>query len=90
MADGARKYEEAYNRGDSKELANFYAEDVEYIDQDGAEVSGRDAMQKLLADNFQANPGAKLAITIDEVKQLSPDVLVDRGIATVNARERHC
>ncbi len=83
IADGARKYEEAYNKGDAKELANRYTEDVDYIDQDGVEVSGRDAMQKLLSDNFQANPGAKLAITIEEVKQLSPDVLVDRGIATV-------
>jgi uncharacterized protein (TIGR02246 family) len=83
ITGGARKYEEAYNRGDAKELASRYTEDVDYIDQDGVEVSGRDAMQKLLADNFQANPGGKLAITIDEVKQISPDVLVDRGIATV-------
>jgi uncharacterized protein (TIGR02246 family) len=83
IADGARKYEEAYNKGDAKELANFYAEDVDYIDQDGGEVRGRDAMQKLLADNFRANPGVKLTIKIDEVKQLTPDVLMDRGIATV-------
>jgi hypothetical protein len=40
-------------------------------------------MQKLLADNFQATPEVKLTIKIDEVKQLSPDVLMDRGIATV-------
>jgi hypothetical protein len=29
------------------------------------------------------NPGAKLAITTEEVKQLTPDVKVTRGIATV-------
>jgi uncharacterized protein (TIGR02246 family) len=83
IADLARKYEAAYEKGDPKEFASFYTEDVDYIDQDGAEVKGRDALLKLLADNLQANPGAKLAITVDEVKQLSPDVLVDRGIATV-------
>src|SRR5246500_4728916 len=81
--DDAQKYEEAYNKGDAKTLAGFYADDVYYIDQDGAEVKGRDAMQKLLADNFQQNPGAKLAITTEEVKQLTPDVEVTRGIATV-------
>jgi hypothetical protein len=32
IANGTRKYEEAYNKGDAKELANFYAEDVDYID----------------------------------------------------------
>jgi hypothetical protein len=40
-------------------------------------------MQKLLADNFQQNPGVKLAITTEEVKQLTPDVNVTRGFATV-------
>src|SRR3984893_9261883 len=81
--DDARKYEEAYNKADAKTLAGFYSDDVDYIDQDGAEVKGRDAMEKLLADNFQQNPGAKLAITTEEVKQLTPDVKVTRGFATV-------
>ena len=81
--DDAGKYEEAYNKGDAKTLAGFYSEDVDYIDQDGAEVKGRDAMQKLLADNFQQNPGVKLAITTDEVNELTPDVKVSRGFATV-------
>jgi uncharacterized protein (TIGR02246 family) len=81
--DDARKYEEAYNKGDAKTLARFYSEDVDYIDQEGAEVKGRDAMEKLLADNFQQNPGVKLAITTEEIKQLTPDVKVTRGFATV-------
>jgi ketosteroid isomerase-like protein len=83
--DDARKYEEAYNKGDAKTLAGFYSQDVDYIDQDGAEVKGRDAMQKLLADNFQQNPGVKLAITTEEVKQLTPDVKVSHGFANRDA-----
>jgi uncharacterized protein (TIGR02246 family) len=79
----AQKYEEAYNKGDAKTLAGFYSDDVDYIDQDGAEVKGRDAMERLLADHFQQNPGAKLAITTQEIKQLTPDVKVTRGLATV-------
>jgi uncharacterized protein (TIGR02246 family) len=81
--DEARKYEEAYNKGDAKTLAGFYSEDVDYIDQDGAEVKGRNVMERLLADNFEANRGVKLAITVAEVKQLTPDVMVSRGLATV-------
>ena len=54
--DDARKYEEAYNKGDAKTLAGFFSDDVDYIDQDGAEVKGRDAMEKLLADNFSKIP----------------------------------
>ena len=77
--DDGRKYEEAYNKADAKTLAGFYSDDVDYIDQDGAEVKGRDAMEKLLADNFQQNPGVKLAITTEEIKQLTPDVKVIEG-----------
>jgi hypothetical protein len=72
--DQFRKYQEAYDRGDAKTLASFYAEDVDYIDQDGVEVKGRGEMEKLFMENFQANPGAKIAITIEEVKPLTPDV----------------
>src|SRR6476660_3992390 len=70
--DDGRKYQEAYNKGDAKTLAGFYSDDVDYFDQDGSEVKGRDAMERLLADNFQQNRGAKLAITTEEVKQLTP------------------
>ena len=85
--DAAQRYMAAYNQGDAKTLADFYAEDVDYIDQDGAEVKGRAAIQKLLADNFQANPGVKLDMTVDELKQLTPDVRVNRGNATVTPKD---
>src|ERR1700745_2568956 len=45
--DQFRKYQEAYDRGDAKTLAGFYAEDVDYIDQDGVEVKGRAGMENL-------------------------------------------
>jgi uncharacterized protein (TIGR02246 family) len=81
--DLLRKYEEAYNRGDAKALANLFAEDIDYIDSDGVERKGRDAIEQVLADDFQANPGAKLDVTTEDVTRLTPDVLVDRGLATV-------
>jgi len=78
-----RKYQEAFDRGDAKALVSFYAEDVDYIDQDGVKVKGQGEMEKLFTENFQANPGAKIAITIEEMRQLTPDVRVNRGVATV-------
>jgi uncharacterized protein (TIGR02246 family) len=81
--DDAQQYEQAYNKGDAKTLAGFFSEDVDYTDPDGKDVKGRDAMEKLLADNFAQNPGVKLSLRTDEIKQLTPDVKVSRGIATV-------
>jgi hypothetical protein len=46
-------------------------------------------MKRLLADNFKANRGAKLAITVAQVKRLTPDVMLSRGLATVTLRNSH-
>ncbi len=85
--DRAHLYMAAYNKGDAKALAGFYAENVDYVDQDGVEVKGREAVQKLLAENFQANPGVMIEVSIDEVKLLTSDVLVNRGTATVTPKD---
>ena len=45
-------------------LFTFFAEDVDYIDQDGVETKGRAAIEKLLAENFKANPGVALSLNI--------------------------
>jgi uncharacterized protein (TIGR02246 family) len=85
--ESAQRYTEAYNKGDAKALAEFYAEDVDYIDQDGVETKGRTAIEKLLAENFKANPGVTLNLSIDEIKQLTPEVRVNRGVAIVTPRD---
>ena len=83
--DQFRKYQEAYDRGDANALASFYADDIDYIDQDGVEIKGGGEMEKLFTEYFQASPGAKIAITIEELKRLTPDVQVDRGVVTVTS-----
>jgi len=83
MDDLAKNYVAAYSKGDAKAVASFFAEDADYIDTDGQLTKGRAEIEKLLATAFQDNPGAKLEIAVDEVKQLTPDVVVTRGVATV-------
>ena len=83
MSDLAKNYVAAYNKGDAKAVASFFAEDAEYIDADGQLTKGRDEIEKLLATAFQDNPGAKLDIAVDEVRQITPDVVISGGVATV-------
>ena len=80
-----KDYEAAYNRGDANAVAAFYTNDAEYVDEGGNVVSGRDDIDKLLAEEFTTNPGAKLEIDVKSVRLLSPDVLVEEGIATIAA-----
>jgi uncharacterized protein (TIGR02246 family) len=77
------EYIAAYNRGDAKAVAAFWAEDATYIDEDGHEYKGRAAIEKLYKKAFEARKGAKLAIHPTAIKQLSPDVALEEGITEV-------
>jgi uncharacterized protein (TIGR02246 family) len=81
-------YEAAYNRGDANAVAAFYTDDAEYVDEGGNVVSGRRDIEKLLVEEFTTNPGAQLKINVESIRLLSPDVLVEKGIATITARDR--
>jgi len=73
----------AFNRGDAKAVASFWAEDATYTDQVGDEHKGRVAIQKLYEKVFAANKGAKLTIRIASSKRLSPDVALNNGLTEV-------
>jgi len=73
----------AYNRGDAKAVAAFSTNDAQYVDEGGNVVSGRGDIEKLLAEEFTTNPGARLVIHVAGVRLLSPNVLVEQGSATI-------
>jgi hypothetical protein len=62
-----KDYEAAYNRRDANAVAAFYANEAEYVDEGGNVVSGRDDIEKLLAEEFTTKPGAKLEIDVKSV-----------------------
>ncbi len=87
VAANDRAYEAAYARGDIKALADFFTDDVVYTDELGNTHKGKSEIESSLAAAFAANPGAKLAITLEEVRVLSPDVVVENGSTTVVAKD---
>lgn len=76
-------YVAAFNKGDVKALAALYADDVEYTSDDGDMLSGREAVAEGLTRFFRENAGATLAVEIESARFLTPDVLVEKGLATV-------
>jgi uncharacterized protein (TIGR02246 family) len=77
------EYIAAFNRGDAKAVAGFWAEDSTYVDEDGHEYKGRADIEKLYKKVFDARKGAKLAIHVNSVKMLSPDVALEEGVTEV-------
>jgi uncharacterized protein (TIGR02246 family) len=73
----------AYDKGDAKAVAAFWTADATYVDADGHEHKGREAIEKMYEKVFADNKGAKLAIHVTALKQLTPDVVLEDGITEV-------
>ncbi len=78
-------YVAAFNKGDTKALGAFYAEDVQYTTDDGTQISGRAAVIDGLNKYLAKNKGAKLELEVESARFLTPDVLVEKGYATLGA-----
>ena len=81
-----RAYEAAYAKGDVKALADFFADDAQYTADDGQTFDGRAAIEGSIKAAFQARKGSKLAINLDSVRVLSPEVVLEKGSTTVTGK----
>jgi uncharacterized protein (TIGR02246 family) len=80
----AEKYVESYNRRDSKAMASMWSPDAVYQDPSiGEGVVGREEIAKQLDYVFAGAEDAKLAVTVDSVEFLSPNVAIETGTANV-------
>jgi uncharacterized protein (TIGR02246 family) len=78
------KYVEAYNRRDSKTMANMWSPEAVYMDPTTGEgVVGRDAIAKQFDYAFAGSEDAKLALTIESIEFVSPNVAIEKGTADV-------
>jgi uncharacterized protein (TIGR02246 family) len=76
-----------YNKGDSKALAARFTEDAEVVEHDGPRYQGRDLIEHRLAETFAASPGVKLAVDIEAIRFLSPDVAKEEGVSRVTSAQ---
>jgi uncharacterized protein (TIGR02246 family) len=72
-------YVKAFNAGDAKKLAAFWAPDGEFVDAEGDSFKGRDAIEKEFAAFFAESKGAKLEITTESLRFISPGVALESG-----------
>lgn len=82
-----RAYEAAYAKADVKAMADFFTEDAQYTSEDGRTFNGRAEIEGSIRAAFQARKGAKLAITLDSVRVLSPEVVLEKGSTAVAAKD---
>jgi uncharacterized protein (TIGR02246 family) len=79
----AEAYVAAFNKGDATALAAMYAEDAQHRSDNCAVVIGRAAILENLTQYFAENNETKLEVQIESARFLTPDVLLEKGFATV-------
>jgi uncharacterized protein (TIGR02246 family) len=78
------KYVEAYNRRDSRTMAGMWSPEAVYMDPTTGEgVVGREAIAKQFDYAFAGSEDAKLAISIESIEFVSPNVAIEKGVADV-------
>lgn len=80
----AEAYVEAYNKRDAKAVAEMWSPDAVYMDPTTGEgIVGREAIAAQFEEEFAATPDINIEVTIDSVGFVSPNVAIEKGVATV-------
>ena len=79
----AEAFIEAFQGGNAKSVAAFWAPDGEHTDLSGRRLKGRDDIEKALQDLFTENKGLKVRIESESLRFLTPDVAIEEGISFV-------
>jgi uncharacterized protein (TIGR02246 family) len=81
----AAEFVKAFNAGDAKTIGAEWSTDAQYTDESGQVFHGRAAIEKEYADLFKAQHGLTMALTIESLRFLGPDIAIEKGIAKVKS-----
>ncbi len=80
-------YVKAFNQANSKAVAEHYTPDAEFIDDRGAALQGRTAIEESLKAFFAENPEPKLELKIDSIRFVGPGVAIEDGLTLVSSKK---
>jgi uncharacterized protein (TIGR02246 family) len=74
-----RDYLEAFNRGDAKAVAAFYAPEADFIPETGEPVRGRPNIEKGLTQMFAPAKSVRMQVTPGGHRFVTPDLVICDG-----------
>jgi uncharacterized protein (TIGR02246 family) len=83
LFNNAKAFVDAFEKGDAKAVAAFWAEDGDYVDLNGRRLQGRPAIEDAFKDFFAENKGLKLRIDVNSVRFVTPEIAVEDGTTSV-------
>lgn len=85
IKESVKGYLAAHAARDVKKLIGYWSPEGVYINRStGEQVSGHEALEAAFKANFEENP-AKLGLATTSIEFISPNVALERGVATVTS-----
>ena len=81
--NNAKAFVDAFERGDAKALAAFWAQDGDYVDLAGRRLQGRPAIEDAFKEFFTENKSLKLRIDVNSVRFVTPDTAIEDGVTSL-------
>ncbi len=83
------EFVEAFNRHAVPEVVAQFSEDAQVTDNDGGSLNGRAEIEARFKALFESYPEAKIAVSVQTLRQVTPDVAVEDGVTvtTLTANE---
>ncbi|HKD36204.1 MAG TPA: SgcJ/EcaC family oxidoreductase [Pirellulales bacterium] len=81
----ADEFVKAFNAGDPKTIGAEWSPDAEYTDELGVAHHGRASIEDYYSKLFKEHKGGTIAVKIESIRFLGPNVAIEKGIATDKA-----
>lgn len=79
----AGAFKAAFDQGNAKQVASFWAPEGEYIEAGGMRLVGRQAIEKAYQKYFKETKNAKIQIIVDSVRQIGDNLAIEEGRSMV-------
>jgi uncharacterized protein (TIGR02246 family) len=85
LMKNAQAFVDAFEKGDAKAVAAFWAEDGDWVNLTGRRLQGRPSIENAFKDFFTENKGSKLRIDVNSVRFVTPDTAIEDGVTSVTS-----
>ena len=86
IAQSARDFAAAFEKGDAKAVAALWTEQGEYESDDGMVLRGRAAIEAAFAAHFKDRPGEKMEIKVESIRFPSRNTAIEEGLTCSTAK----
>ena len=88
-------FTKAYNAADARSLASLFAARGEIVNEEGENVQGQAAIERVFAAIFQAHPKSQIKVSVRSIRFVGPSLAIEDGRTTVTRQrgetaERNC